>query len=105
MTKHPMNGTHFTEADDVTMLTEPVDWPNWPVLPVKRNKPGWPELGVVIDLAGLGHDSQGVTVWQMNMHEAAVIARHSPNDFVDRTAAHVHFDTAEEAVAAGWRVD
>ena len=82
-------------------LTTPALWPAWPFLPVVRRRPGSePELGVVFDAAGVcGLPGYGATVFRCNLFElpptvAGVLA-------LPREA----FASADDLVAAGWRVD
>ena len=81
-------------------LTCPTRWPLWPFLPVVRRGGNGLDLGVLFD-AGRALDVTGysATVFRVNLfliprHLEALLAL--PKET---------FDTAEEVLAAGWRVD
>ena len=82
------------------VVATPAAWPVWPFLPVVRRCRGEEELGVLFDAFGLlrltGHSA---TVFLTNLFTLppslpALLAL--PKEV---------FDTADELVAAGWRVD
>ena len=82
------------------ILSTSAAWPVWPFLPVVRRTGGDEELGVLFDAFGLlrltGHSG---TVFLTNLFTLppslpALLAL--PKEV---------FDTPEELVAAGWRVD
>lgn len=79
--KYPLNGTHYTEADDVEMLSHPEDWPS--PLHVKRGHPAT-EHGIV-NLAIRG----------------ARLIRFPDDD--DRPP--MHYENSAAMVADGWRID
>jgi hypothetical protein len=78
----------------------PALWPAWPFLPVVRRSRGHEELGVLFDALGACElTGFSATVFLSNVFElpptvAGLLA----------LPREVH-DTADELVAAGWRVD
>jgi hypothetical protein len=82
-------------------VQNPALWPTWPALPVVRRRPGCAEeLGVLYDLLGqCGLTGYSSTVFFANLF------------FLPRTLEEFLalpkevFDTSEELVNAGWRVD
>lgn len=82
------------------ILTSPDLWPCWPFLPVVRNTPTGQELGVLFDARTvLGLMGFSATVLRTNLF------------FLPRTLAEILtlprevFDTTEELLDRGWRVD
>ena len=81
-------------------LSTPRLWPAYPFLPLVRAAAGGPECGLLFDLKGLfGLYGYGSTVFAGNLFAlpptlAAFLAlpRHA-------------YDSADEAYAAGWRLD
>lgn len=79
-------------------LTTPALWPAWPFLPVVRRR-GGEELGVVFDARAAGLTGYSATVVLTNLFLL-------PDDLAAFLALPKEvFDTAEELIAAGWRVD
>jgi len=82
------------------MLTSPRRWPLWPFLPLVRPADDGLDLGLLFDAGrALGLTEYSATVFKTNLflaprHLDALLA-------LPREA----FDTAEEVLAAGWRVD
>ncbi len=86
---------------DLLFLTTPCLWPHWPVLPLVRTLPDASlDLGVLVDLWRLaGVPGYSATVFRANQFSlpkkvARILAL--PKEV---------FDTADEVLAAGWRVD
>ena len=84
----------------VMFLATPALWPCWPFLPVVRRSRGGEELGLVLDARGLwGLTGYSATVFVTNLFAlpptlGALLA--GPREV---------FDSAEELLAARWRVD
>lgn len=81
-------------------LVTPRRWPFWPFLPLTRRTDDGVELGVLFDARrALGLTGYSATVFQTNLF---LIPRH-----LDALLSlpKETFDTAEEVLAAGWRVD
>ncbi len=76
-------------------------WPFWPFLPVVRRRPGQEvELGVVFDaLHACGLTGYSATVFLSNLFELPDALEPLLN--LPREV----FDSAEELIEAGWRVD
>ncbi len=79
--KYPLNGTHYTEADDLEMLSHPDDWPPG-YLFVKRGSPAT-EFGVVENIGTM-----------RAIHGTA-----------SSTGKEWSYPDAQSMVADGWRVD
>jgi putative exporter of polyketide antibiotics len=81
-------------------LSTPAAWPVWPFLPVVRRTRGDEELGVLFDAFGLCRlTGLSASVFLTNLFTlpptlSALLAL--PREV---------FDTVDELVAAGWRVD
>lgn len=82
------------------VVATPVAWPVWPFLPVVRRGRGTEELGVLFDAMGsLRLPGHSATVWLTNLFTL-------PPSLAELLALPKEvFDTPEELVAAGWRVD
>lgn len=89
--KYPLNGTHYTEADDLEMLSHPEDW--GPLLFVKRGHPAH-EVGVVrqVGAGGVGR----LIYFTVERVELLMVLLERPP---------MHYESAEAMVADGWRVD
>lgn len=87
----------------VRHLTGPARWAWWPFLPVMRPAPGRePELGLVYDaLHHSGRTGYSGTVFLINLFDAFAV----PSVEAFLALPREVYDTAEEVVAAGWRVD
>jgi hypothetical protein len=88
-------------ARDLLFLRTPGLWPTWPFLALVRRRPGQDmEFGVLYDFAHTsGRTGFSATVFLTNLFELP----DTEGEFVQQ--AREVFDTAEEIVAAGWRVD
>lgn len=82
------------------VMATPDSWPVWPFLPVVRRTGGVEELGVLFDALGsLRLPGYSATVWFTNLFTL-------PPTLSELLALPKEvFDTADELVAAGWRVD
>lgn len=89
-----------TAQQTVLFVSQPVLWPWWPFLPVVRRINQRIEDGFVFDtLRCLGMTGYSATVFIGNIYtlpESLQGLLEQPKEV---------FDTAEELVAAGWRVD
>ena len=81
-------------------LTSPARWPLWPFLPVVRRIRGEEELGVLFDAFGLCRlTGFSACVFLTNLFTL-------PPSLPELLALPKEvFDTPEELIAAGWRVD
>ena len=87
-------------ARDLLFVATPALWPGWPFLPVVRRAAGAEELGVLFDARGVyGLTGYSATVFLANLF---ALPR-----FLDEflSLPREVFDTGEELVRAGWRVD
>lgn len=82
------------------VLTTPAAWPAWPFLPVARRTGDALELGVLFDaLRACGLAGYSATVFFCNLFTL-------PPTFAAFLALPKEvFDTADEVLEAGWRVD
>jgi hypothetical protein len=75
------------------MISMPADWPLWPYLPLRhvsqRDADGLPKLGFLVD-------SNSFTVYVGCVGCAAEVIRSGEKE---------EHETAQEVIAAGWRVD
>ena len=81
-------------------VATPALWPAYPFLPVVRRTDGREELGVMADLLGLYH----LTGYSATVFVTNVFCLPPTLDQFLALPKEV-FDTAEELVACGWRVD
>ena len=95
--------TTRTRLEEITLflLANPQHWTHWPVLPMKRLKPGGELLlGLVFDTRRMELPGFSSTVFLCNLLELpdmSVVEHHElPREV---------FDSSEELVDAGWRVD
>jgi hypothetical protein len=89
-----------TRQRSLALIVEPVRWPLWPLLPLRRVISSGVELGLLYDARG-AQDLYGysATVFLTNMFEM-------PDDDAEflNLPRHV-YDSFEELLDAGWRVD
>ena len=87
-------------ARHLLFVTTPALWPAYPFLPVVRRTRGTEELGVVADLLGLYRlTGFSATVFLANMFDLPGTL----DEFL--TLPKEVFDTADELVTGGWRID
>jgi hypothetical protein len=87
-------------ARHLVFVTTPALWPAWPFLPVVRRTRGAEELGVLFDARGVcDRTGYSATVFLANLFDLPPT--------LDQLFAlpREAFDTGEELVRAGWRVD
>jgi hypothetical protein len=97
----------FVTADEAErrrnlhFLSHPLLWPQYPLLPLIRNRPGCDEeYGVMCDLL----DVYGVPGFSATVFFGNILML--PNKLEDFLALPKEvFDTPEEVFEAGWRVD
>lgn len=95
MRTHPTAGRERA----LLLLGCPALWPCWPFLPVVRRAAGGEELGVVFDARSARLTGYSAAVFKTNLFLL-------PPDLGSFLALPREvFDSAEELVAAGWRVD
>ena len=82
------------------VVATPTLWPAWPFLPVVRRTAERQEYGLLFDAMGVStRTGFSATVWFANLFLL-------PPTFEEFLALPKEvFDTAEELIAAGWRVD
>ncbi|MBA4064849.1 MAG: hypothetical protein C0501_14275 [Isosphaera sp.] len=87
-------------ARQLLFVTTPALWPAWPFLPLVRRTPGGTELGMLFDARGaVDRTGYSATVFLTCLFVLP--------DTVEQLLALPRevYDTAEELVGAGWRVD
>lgn len=78
------------------------DWVWWPFLPVTRQVERGLELGIVYDAVGhAGLTGYSSTVFRINLFEAQT----TPSREAFLATERETFDTTDELLDAGWRVD
>lgn len=96
------------ERDDRAMLLNPLIWPNWPLLPLKRNRKdsesGWPiECGLVIAVA----EQERWRIYKTNMFSisslpgSTLAEKITENSKIDRYV----YESVDALLADGWEVD
>lgn len=81
------------QAKDVSMMQRPMDWPRWPLLPVKRHMgKGFPECGFMLE-------GTGTKVFLMNMFAFA----EQKKPFAE--IPFKQYASFNDIVADGWTVD
>jgi hypothetical protein len=82
------------------VVATPALWPAWPFLPVVRRTSGEDELGLMFDAMGTAtRTGYSATVWDCNLFLL-------PPTFEEFLALPKEvYDTADELIASGWRVD
>jgi len=85
---------------NLQFISNPSLWNLWPYLPLIRDTTSVRELGVMVDLHGrVGITGFSATVFLTNLFTL-------PQQLDELLALPKEvFDTAEELIAAGWRVD
>jgi hypothetical protein len=98
-----MTRTDPSRALTGRLLSAPDRWPCWPFLPLSRRRAGGAlDLGVVYDALGHGgRTGYRATVFRINLFAVHAVA--TVEEFLawDRET----FDTTDELLDAGWRVD
>ena len=87
-------------ARHLLLVTPPARWPAWPFLPVVRHGRGVTDLGLMFDARGAcGLTGYSATVFACNMYALPPT--------LDQFLALPKevFDSGEELLANGWRVD
>lgn len=86
-------------ARQLLVVTTPPLWAAWPFLPLVRRAGGRRDLGVLFDARAAGLTGYSATVFLTNLFLLPPA--------LDRFLALPKevFDSAEELLAAGWRVD
>lgn len=78
------------QFDDVKFLSNPNEWPCWPVCPVKRND--LTELGIVFGGQPIVYETNMFMLPEMTPENLEQMKKHK-------------YDSMEELVADGWLVD
>ena len=87
-------------ARHLLFVTTPALWPAWPFLPVVRAARGATELGLMFDARGLC----GLTGYSATVFVCDLSAVPPTVEQLLALPKEV-FDSAEEVVSAGWRID
>jgi hypothetical protein len=96
----PLTRTPGDPARHLLFVTTPALWPAYPFLPVVRRTRGPEELGVVADLLGL----YGLTGYSATVFLTNVFCLPRTLDQFLALPKEV-YDSGDERVANGWRVD
>jgi hypothetical protein len=87
-------------ARHLLFVTTPALWPAWPFLPMARRTRGADELGVLFDARG----ACGLTGYSATVFAANLFAL--PPTVAEFLALPKEvFDTGEEVIQSGWRID
>lgn len=78
---------------DIAMMKAPDNWPQWPILPLKRVRGSDLEVGVLVNGAFEGPHTEA-TVYLSSMNR--VITVETPT---------IKYDSFEALVADGWMID
>ena len=87
-------------ARHLLFVTTPALWPAWPFLPVVRWTPGGIELGLMFDARAVS----GLTGYSATVFRCCLF-RLPPTVAEFLALPKDVFDTGEELLAHGWRVD
>ena len=89
------------EFDHVTFIKDPVRWPCWPLLPVKKytSQVSFPTVGLVFAIQGYSLH----TVYETNMFDLC----HDGDNMQEKLAKVTkhEYESVEAMVADGWIVD
>ena len=96
----PLTAESGGPARHLLFASTPALWPAWPFLPVVRRSRGCEELGVVFDALG----ACGLCGYSATVFRANLFAMPPTLGQLLGLPKEV-FDTPDELVAAGWRVD
>src|SRR6266567_549596 len=89
-----------TRQRSLALIVEPTRWPLWPLLPLRRVNSAGVELGLLYDARGVQNlYGYSTTVFLTNMFEMP----DNDAEFL-KLPRHV-YDSFEELLDAGWRVD
>jgi hypothetical protein len=96
-----MSAEQQARQRNLYFLAQPHLWPAWPLLPLVRRKPDQEqECGLLYDIKGVyGMLGYSATIWLCNIFQ-------TPPTLEEFLALPKEtFDTPEEIVDAGWRID
>ncbi len=85
--------------ESLSFMKQPLKWPNWPLLPVKRYHPKI-ECGIMID-----HRSALTTVFIRNLFALEGATGTLTEDFINHSCVKYNYPDYQALVADGWMVD
>jgi len=82
---------------DVDMMAEPLDWPMWPVLPLKRMVGGEEQHGFLLAEYSMPHTVHIGYVWDTERVLKAMTE--------EGKGEHIKYETYDQIRLDGWQVD
>lgn len=89
--------------DDLEMMINPLDWPRWPLLPIKRRRAHDWETAVLYADKGTVKDGKPTIIKNFNIFEPAKEATTWSEAFKGHEKQT--YNSFDELLADGWRVD
>lgn len=88
--------------DDIEMMRRPLNWPRWPVLPLKRRKDGDMECGVLFSASAA--PGAKPAVYKVGLHRIDGKAGETWGEVLGRYEKY-EYDNLQAVISDGWEVD